>query len=158
MSLSRSNPAATVPASVTVPSGAASATFAITTTTVTVSTPVTITATQGTTTRTATLTINPQATGPLPPLLLSPASDARFSPGQTIVFDWSDVAGVASYTIQIDNNQTVASPFVLEQTVTASTFSTSTLPIQTMRFRVRANDAAGNPGNWSSTRRFEVKD
>lgn len=64
----------------------------------------------------------------------------------------------ASYTIQIDNNQTVASPFVLEQTLTVSTFSTSTLPIQTMWFRVRANDAAGNPGNWSSTRRFEVKD
>src|SRR5262245_48431920 len=26
-----------------------------------------------------------------------------------------------------------------------------------MWFRVRANDAAGNPGNWSSVRRFEVK-
>jgi hypothetical protein len=102
--------------------------------------------------------VNPVATGPLPaPSLSSPASDARFSPGQNITFDWSDVAGAASYTLQIDDNQTISSPFVLQQTVTPSNFSTSTLPTLTMWWRVRANDSAGNPGNWSSVRRFEVK-
>jgi hypothetical protein len=159
VSLSSSHAAASVPASVTVASGATTANFTVTTTTVASATSVTITATQGTTTRTATLTVNPQPTGPLPaPSLIAPANDARFSPGQNITFDWSDVAGAASYTLQIDNNQTIASPFVLEQTVTASVFSTSTLPVQTMWFRVRANDASGNPGSWSSVRRFEVKD
>jgi hypothetical protein len=159
VNLSSSNTSvATVPASVTVAAGATTATFSATTSTVASSTAVTITATQGSTTRTATLTVNPVPTGPLPaPSLSSPASDARFSPGQNITFDWSDVAGAANYTLQIDDNQTISSPFVLQQTVTPSTFSTSTLPTRTMWWRVRANDSAGNPGNWSSVRRFEVK-
>jgi len=148
-----------VPASVTVPSGATSATFSVSTSSVASSTSVTITATQGGTTRTATLTVAPAGGGsPLPaPSLASPSSDARFSPGQNVTFDWSDVAGAASYTLQIDDNQTIASPFVLQQTVTASQFGTSTLPTRTMWWRVRAVDSAGNPGNWSSVRRFEVK-
>ena len=57
--LSSNNAAASVPASVTVPAGATSTTFAATTTAVTASTPVTITATAGAVTRTATLTVNP---------------------------------------------------------------------------------------------------
>jgi hypothetical protein len=120
---------------------------------------VTITGTGGGATRTATLTVNPQPSGPLPaPSLVSPANDARFDPGQTITFDWSNVTGAASYTLQIDDHDSFPSPFVLQQTVTASQFSTSTLPVRTMWWRARANDASGNPGNWSPSRRFEVKD
>jgi len=77
-------------------------------------------------------------------------------PGQNIAFDWSDVTGAASYTIQIDDQDTFTSPIV-NQTMTASQFSSSTLPTTRMWWRVRANDASGNPGNWSSSRRFEVK-
>ncbi len=159
VSLSSSNMAvATVPASVTVASGATSAAFTVTTSSVASSTAVTITATGGGATRTANLTVNPVPTGPLSaPSLIAPANDARFSPGQNITFDWSDVAGAASYTLQIDDHNSFPSPFVLQQTVTASQFGTSTLPILTMWWRVRANDSAGNPGNWSSVRRVEVK-
>src|SRR6185295_725586 len=121
---------------------------------------VTLTGIGGGATRAANLTLTPAGGGgggPLPaPSQLAPANDARFSPGQNITFDWSDVAGATSYTLQIDNNQTISAPFVLEQTVTASTFSTSTLPTQTMWWRVRAN-GAGGPGTFSGTRRFEVK-
>jgi hypothetical protein len=67
------------------------------------------------------------------------------------------VTGVASYTIQIDDNSSFPSPFIVNQTITTSQFGTSTLPTLTMWWRVRANDASGNPGNWSSARRFEVK-
>ncbi len=96
--------------------------------------------------------------GPLPaPSLLSPANDARFSPGQTITFDWSDVTGAASYTIQIDDTETFGSSLIVNQTVTASVYTNSTLPTIRMWWRVRANDAAGNPGAWSTVRRFEVK-
>jgi hypothetical protein len=59
VALSSNNPAASVPASVTVPVGATSATFTVTTSAVTTSTPVTITASAGGVTRTATLTVNP---------------------------------------------------------------------------------------------------
>jgi hypothetical protein len=123
-----------------------------------VSTAVTITATSGGVSRSATLTVNPLASGPLPaPSQLSPADDARFSPGQAIVFDWSDVAGAASYTIQIDDSDTFTTPLVLTQNVTASTFSTSTLPTTRMWWRVRANDSAGNPGAFSAIRRLEIR-
>jgi hypothetical protein len=72
------------------------------------------------------------------------------------VFDWADVAGAASYVVQIDNDSTFTSPIV-NQTVTTSTYSTSTLPTTRMWWRVRAIDASGVAGAWSSARRFEVK-
>ena len=66
--------------------------------------------------------------GPLPaPSLLAPAADARFRSGQTILFDWSDVAGAATYTIQIDDSSSFSSPLVL-QTVGASQLATSSCP------------------------------
>jgi hypothetical protein len=95
---------------------------------------------------------------PLPaPSQLSPPAGARFAPGTTITFDWSDVAGAASYTLQIDDSQDFSAPLVLNQTTTASQFTTSTLPTGRMWWRVRANDASGAPGAWSPSIRFEVK-
>ncbi|HEV3485119.1 MAG TPA: hypothetical protein VG106_06910 [Vicinamibacterales bacterium] len=110
-------------------------------------------------TRTATLSVTPPA-APTPlsaPSLLAPAVDARFAPGQSITFDWTDVSGAASYTIQIDDSETFSTPLVMSQSVAASQLTTSTLPTTRMWWRVRANDAAGNPGAWSGVRRFEVK-
>jgi hypothetical protein len=159
--------AAQAPGIVSVPGGQTSASFAITTFAVTANTTVTITAffdtttsAQLTVTRGTTPTPTPTATPPatLPaPSLVSPAADARFAPGANITFDWSNVTGAASYTIQIDDANTFPSPFIVNQTVTASQFSSSTLPIKTMWWRARANDASGKPGNWSAVRRFEVK-
>jgi hypothetical protein len=124
---------------------------------VTAQTPVTITATAGGVSRTATLTVNPPASGTLPaPSLVSPPADARFNSGETIVFDWSDVAGAASYIIQVDDQDTFSSPIV-NQTVSTSTYSTSTLPVARMWFRVRAVSASGVAGAWTSGRRFEVR-
>ncbi len=157
VTLSDNSASATVPASVTIAAGSTSRTFTVTTTTVAAQTQVIVTATSGSVSRTATLTVNPSASGALPaPTLVSPAADARFNSGQTIVFDWSDVAGAASYLIQIDNQSNFSSPTV-SQTVSASSFSTSTLPRTRMWWRVRAIDASGLAGAWSSTRRFEVK-
>jgi hypothetical protein len=88
--------------------------------------------------------------------LISPAADVRFAPGTNIAFDWSDVAGAVSYTIQIDDRDTFPLPLIVDQTVTTSQFSTNTLPTLTMWWRVRAN-GIGGPGQWSATRRFEIK-
>ena len=75
----------------------------------------TLTASVGGVSRAATLTVEPSGSGPLPaPSLLSPAADARFSVGQNIVFDWSDVSGAVGYTIAIDNQQDFSSPTVLK--------------------------------------------
>ena len=90
------------------------------------------------------------------PSLISPAADARFAPGTNITFDWSDVAGATSYTIQIDDQDTFSSPLIVNQTVTPSQFSTSTLPTLRMWWRVRANNG-GVSGPWSAVRRFEIR-
>ncbi|HSE17013.1 MAG TPA: hypothetical protein VLB46_08165 [Pyrinomonadaceae bacterium] len=147
-----------VPASVTVAAGASSATFGVNTSAVAANTGVTITATYGGVSRTTTLTVTPASTSSLPaPSLISPATDARFSPGANITFDWTDVSGAASYTIQIDNEESFATPQLVNQNTTASQFTTNTLPTTRMWWRVRANSASGTPGSWSSIRRFEVK-
>ncbi len=163
VSLSSANPSVVaVPSSVTVAAGASSVTFGVTTSTVTANTSVSITATYAGVSRTTTLTVTPASstppsTNPLPaPSLLSPTADARFSPGASITFDWTDVSGAASYTIQIDDSDTFTSPLV-NQNTTVSQFTTSTLPTIRMWFRVRANSSSGTPGNWSAARRFEVK-
>jgi hypothetical protein len=161
VTLSSANTAVvSVPASVTVAAGASSATFSVNTSGVTANTSVTITATYGGVSRTTTLTVTPASTStsPLPaPSLISPAADARFLPGTSITFDWTDVSGAASYTIQVDNEESFATPQVVNVNTTVSQFTTSTLPTTRMWWRVRANSASGTPGSWSSIRRFEVK-
>ena len=90
------------------------------------------------------------------PSLVSPATDARFTRGQPIAFDWSDVAGAAGYTIQIDDSSTFSAPLTLRRNLTPSAFTTSTLPATTLWWRVRAKDSAGAAGKWSVTRRFAI--
>jgi hypothetical protein len=152
--------AARVPGIVSVPGGQTSANFTVTTFAVANNTSVTITAFFDTTIS-ANLTVTagapPSPTPGLPaPSLISPAADARFAPGTNITFDWSDVAGATSYTIQIDDRDTFPSPLILDQTVATSQFSTNTLPTLTMWWRVRANGTGGSSA-WSAVRRFEVK-
>lgn len=156
---------ARAPGIVFVPAGATSATFAVTTFAVSANTTATISAFFDTTVS-ASLTVTAGAPPPPPPpppaglaapSLASPASDARFTPGQTITFDWNDVPGAATYTIQIDDADTFPSPLIVNQQVSVSQFTTSTLPTTRMWWRVRGNDASGNPGSWSAVRRFEVK-
>jgi hypothetical protein len=153
---------ARVPGIVNVPGGQTSANFTVTTFAVANNTAVTITAFFDTTTS-ANLTVTagapPSPTPPQtlpPPSLISPAADARFAPGTNITFDWSDVPGATSYTIQIDDQDTFPSPLIVNQTAATSQFSTNALPTLRMWWRVRANNG-GTPGNWSSARRFEVR-
>jgi hypothetical protein len=154
---------ASVPGVVNVPGGQTLANFTVTTFPVGTNTSVTITAFFDTTVS-ANLTVTagapPSPTPPPqtlpPPSLITPAADARFAPGTNITFDWTDVTGATSYTIQIDDRDTFPSPLIVNQNVAASQFSTSTLPTLTMWWRVRAN-SGGNPGTWSSARRFEVR-
>lgn len=171
--LSTSNTVARPPGVVTVPAGQTSANFTVTTSAVSANTVVTIQAIVGSASVSANVTVTP-GTAPTPaptatplptpaqggtlagPSLVSPAADSRFAPATNITFDWSDVAGAASYTIQI-TDQSNFSTSIASQTVATSQFSTNTLPTKTLWWRARANDAAGNSGTWSGARRFEVK-
>lgn len=169
ITLSTSNAAAAkAPGVVTVPGGQTSASYTITTSPVSSSASVTITAFYDTT-RSANLTVTAGAApSPTPsttpsaslaaPSQISPGVDARFAPGTNITFDWTDVSGAASYTLQVSDQNSFPSPLIVNQTVTASQFATSALPVKTMWWRVRANSSSGNSSNWSAARRFEVKD
>jgi hypothetical protein len=153
VSLSDNSSAATTPTSVTVPAGATSATFTVTTTSVTTATTATISAVFGGVTRTAALTVNPGSTTPSAPTLVSPANAAT-GVAQPVTLDWSDVTNAASYDVQVDNSSTISSPFVASQTVTTSQVTLTGLPAQQLWWRVRARNAAGVAGPFSSTRRF----
>jgi hypothetical protein len=152
VSLSDNSSAAATPASVTVPAGATSATFSVTTTSVTSTTTATISGVYGGVTRTASLGVNPSS-APAAPTLVSPANDAT-GVAQPVTLDWNNVTGAASYEVQVDNSSTIASPFVANSTVTSSQATLSGLPAQQLWWRVRARNAAGVAGPFSSTRRF----
>jgi hypothetical protein len=99
------------------------------------------------------MTVNPVA--PAAPTLVAPANAVIVT--QPVTLDWNDVATATSYEIQVDNSLTVASPFVANQTVTASQVTLGGLPAQQLWWRVRARNAAGVFGPFSSTRRFTVQ-
>ena len=163
VSLASNTSAATLPASVTVPAGATTAQFAVSTLAVSTDTVATLSASLGAigavaVTQLTTLTITPAGqAGLAAPSLASPANGARFNAGSAVAFDWSDVAGATSYTIQIDSSSSIAAPLTATQTLSASQVTITGLPKQKLWWRVRANAASGAPGAWSVVRSFEMK-
>jgi trimeric autotransporter adhesin len=153
VSLSENSASTTLPANVTVPSGATSANFTVTTTAVTTATTSTITATLGGVTRTASLTVNASSTpAPTAPTLSSPANAATNVP-QPVLLDWNNVTNATSYEVQVDNSSTIAAPFVANPTVTTSQVNlASGLPAQQLWWRVRARNSAGVFGPFSAVR------
>jgi trimeric autotransporter adhesin len=147
---------ATVPFSVVVPSGRTSATFAVNAAQVTTTTSVVISATYENVTRTATLTINPpgsSSAAPAAPTLVAPANGAT-GVAQPTTLDWNDVTSATSYEVQVDDSSTIAAPFVANPTVTASQAPLSGLPARQLWWRVRARNASGVFGSFSSVRTF----
>jgi len=157
--LSSSNAAvASVPASVTIPSGSAFATFTVTARAVSAATAVQINGTHGGNTRSAALTVTPAAAPPAAPTLVSPANGARVPLNQSVAFTWNAVGGAATYEIQIDDSDRFSSPLVgsqsgLTQTQYAQTFTSE----RRLWWRVRGRTAGGTNGAWSAVRSFEVR-
>jgi hypothetical protein len=73
---------------------------------------------------------------------------------QPVTLDWNNVTNATSYEVQVDNSSTLAAPFVANPTVTASQAALSGLPAQQLWWRVRARNAAGVFGPFSSVRSF----
>jgi hypothetical protein len=101
------------------------------------------------------LTVNPAASGtPAAPSLVSPANTAT-GVAQPVVLDWSDVANAVSYEVQVDDSSTIAAPFTANPTVAVSQVTLAGgLPAQRRWWRVRARNAAGVFGPFSSARSF----
>ena len=131
VTLSSSNTAAaTVPASVSVPSTSTTATFPVTTKAVTTSTTVTITATLGGATRTATLTVNPPPPAvTLASLTLQPTSVKGGSPSTgTIRLSAKAPSGGVIVTLSSSQPSIAAVPIsiTVPAGTTSATFTVST--------------------------------
>lgn len=109
--LSSANPAASVPANVTVPASATSATFAISTSVVSVPTVGTLSASYDGVTRTATLTVNPMPAAALSSLSLDPTSvvGGGSSIG-TVMLTQAAPTGGATVTLASSNSALVKVP------------------------------------------------
>jgi energy-coupling factor transporter ATP-binding protein EcfA2 len=145
---------------VTIPAGSPHAGVLIQTRNPATTTTVTLSVSGGGVTKTATLTVKPMPTAPPPPLaaptLVSPANSGRVTAGQSVTFDWSDVANAASYTLQVSSTSAFTTT-VLDRTVTASQVAAALTATGDRFWRVRANRADGSPGTWSAVRSFRVK-
>jgi hypothetical protein len=87
---------------------------------------------------------------PAVPTLVAP-TDASTTTDTTPTFDWADVSGATSYTIQVDNNSDFSS---VEQTSSpaVSEYTATTLGSGTYYWRVLATNANGSSaysGSWS---------
>jgi hypothetical protein len=156
--LTSSNPnVAFMSPTVTIPAGSPHAGVLIQTRSPAAPTTVTLSVSGGGVTRTATLTVNPIPLAPLPaPSVLAPASGNRFSVGQAVPFDWSDVPGAAAYTLQVGSSSTF-STIVLTRTVTASQLSAALTTAGDLSWRVRANRSDGSAGAWSAVRSIRIR-
>jgi peroxiredoxin len=149
----------TLPASVRIPAGAGAASFPVETAHVTTSGKVTITAALEDAVRTATVDLNPAADSvflpaPAPKLPSEGASVVHDSP---IEFEWSEVMGAASYTIEVGGDGDFSGPLDASRTVPASRLTITPLPPGGLWWRVCANDSSGAPGRWSAPRLLRVR-
>jgi len=87
--------------------------------------------------------LNPGGTPPGVPTLVSPTNGSTVA-DLTPTFDWNDVTDATSYTIQVDNNNTFASPEATSSP-TVSTFTpASNLAAGTYYWRVLATNSSGS--------------
>jgi hypothetical protein len=85
-----------------------------------------------------------------------PANGATVTAGQQVSFFWQPVNGAASYELQVANNASFTPPLVLDRKPSGNQVNTSTLPVGSLFWRVRALDSLGNPGAWSVTFQLTV--
>lgn len=70
-------------------------------------------------------------------------------------FTWGSVADATSYTFQIDTDQNFTDPISINETVTVTSYTVSSLPAGTYYWRVRANGTGGS-SSFSSARSVTV--
>ena len=90
------------------------------------------------------------------PNLLAPANNNQTLVSQPFTFDWSDVAGAASYTIQVDTASDFAAPLVRDESLAASNLTTGGFAAGIYSWRARAVNTAGVAGAWSATWTFKA--
>jgi hypothetical protein len=94
------------------------------------------------------------------PTLFSPGDRSGFGVRRVITFDWNDQNNAWCYQIQIDDDPAFTGYPAYGNTCTPNSFWNQSAfgPVgSTNYWRVRAQDASGNPGPWSPVRSFVIK-
>jgi hypothetical protein len=94
------------------------------------------------------------------PTLLSPGDRSGFGVRRVITFDWNDQNNAWCYQIQMDDDPAFTGYPAYGEVCTPYSFWNQSAfgPLgSTNYWRVRAQDASGNPGPWSPVRSFVIK-
>ena len=90
------------------------------------------------------------------PAPASPADGSSLSE-TTPTFNWSAVAGVNIYELEVDDNNNFGSPVIKNSNLISNSFTAqSPLSDGTYFWRVRGKDAEGNWGEWSDIFQFTI--
>ncbi|MBY9000332.1 MAG: hypothetical protein KGD64_05425 [Candidatus Heimdallarchaeota archaeon] len=91
---------------------------------------------------------------PSTPTLITPTNGVSTN-DSTPYLDWTTATGGYNYQLQVDNDPDFSS-LIVDQTSTATFYTSVTLADGTYYWRVRAIDQAGNVGTWSGIWHFTV--
>jgi hypothetical protein len=94
------------------------------------------------------------------PVLFSPGDRSGFNVRRVITFDWNDQNNAWCYQIQMDDDPAFTGYPAYGEVCTPTSFwnqSAFGRVGSTNYWRVRAQDASGNPGPWSPVRSFVIK-
>ena len=148
---------ASVPASVTVPSGSTTATFTVSTSTVTSNTPATITAAAGSVTKTASLTVSASGPTNVAPVITAQPANATVAAAQNATFttsatgtpaptyQWQRSTNGGSSWSNVSNNSTYSGA------TTTSLRVTATASLNGNRFRAVATNSVSSATSQSAT-------
>lgn len=96
-------------------------------------------------------------TGPNAPTLIEPLNGTVIVYYRTPTFDWSDADDALSYELIVDDSNTFSSPELHKIDLSISRYTTTeALSDGTYFWRIRAKDAYGNTGEWSSIWDFKI--
>jgi hypothetical protein len=87
--------------------------------------------------------------------LLSPATNASFAIGTSVLFEWNDLSGL-TFQVQVDDSSSFTAPLLVDQYSSQSPFAWSTLPSGTLYWRIAGRDAYGQLGPWSAVRPLRI--
>ncbi|MCK4979892.1 MAG: hypothetical protein KAS62_05815, partial [Candidatus Delongbacteria bacterium] len=99
------------------------------------------------------ITVGGGSTPPSTPVTISPVNGSSTT-DKTPGFDWNDVSGATTYTIQADNNSGFTSPEISQTTTSSSYTPSSDLTLGTYYWRVKANNTYGSSSyttSWTVT-------
>lgn len=148
-----------VPPAVVVPARANGASFRVRALHTTSTANVTITASLDGIVKTTTLDLTAaDGQDPLPaPVPIAPAYGVTLPYNGSGEFTWSSVMGAASYTIEVSAAKSFDSAPAVIRTVPYPSVTIAPLASGAFWWHVRANDAKGSPGRWSTERALAVR-